>query len=161
MYHIVLNSDENYIKYASVLMTNIIHTIDKNANYPSNPLHFHILTNTIKQETQENLKMLQNSLSTIYPCDISIHYVDENFFKDLPTLNGNHSALYRLLIAEHLSLDIQTCLYLDIDMVVFFDIREIFTFTCSSAIAAVPDFATPKDRFLQPIANSTNFAPPA
>ncbi|MCI5968253.1 hypothetical protein [Helicobacter sp.] len=47
MYPIVLNADENYIKYASVLITNIIHNINLSANFAKNPIHFHILTNAL------------------------------------------------------------------------------------------------------------------
>lgn len=53
MYPIVLNADENYIKYTSVLMTNIIYKIDTNANFAkSYPFsHFNQDFNTKTQKT--------------------------------------------------------------------------------------------------------------
>ena len=74
MYHIVFNADENYIKYASVLITNIIHKINKTNNCAPMPLCFHILTNRLSQDTQDKLNALCDStLQELYPFCIKIY----------------------------------------------------------------------------------------
>lgn len=71
MYHIFLTADEKYVKFSSVLMSSII----KNAtqDYERRPFCFHILSDFISDTTKEKLKILQKSLSEIYPCEIKIH----------------------------------------------------------------------------------------
>ncbi|MDE7175714.1 MAG: hypothetical protein K2N75_06710, partial [Helicobacter sp.] len=76
--------------------------------------------------------------------------VSENAFKNLPTFKGNHSAYWRLLIADYLPSEIQKCLYLDVDMLVLCDIREIFDIPCDSALAAIPDLSKRTGRIIEP-----------
>ena len=155
MYHIVFNADENYIKYTAVLITNIIHKIDKTSNNASMPICFHILTNHLSQNTQEKLNALQNSaLQDLYPFSIKVYNVDEQIFSGLPTLNGNYSAYWRLLIGRMLPPDIMRCLYLDVDMLVMCDIREILNLQFSAPLCAVPDFGRYAGRILEPKSNA-------
>lgn len=155
MYHIVFNADENYIKYASVLITNIIHKINKTNNCAPMPLCFHILTNCLSQDTQDKLNALEDStLQELYPFCIKIYNIDETLFAGLPTLNGNYSAYWRLLIGRMLPLDVACCLYLDVDMLVMCDVREILNLQFSAPLCAVPDFGRYAGRILEPKSNA-------
>ncbi len=150
MYNIVLNSDENYIKYASVLITNIIYKIDKtNALYENAPINFHILSKDLSDECKGKLRDLSKNLSEVYPCEICLYSVDESVFENLPTLNGNYAAYARILSASTLPQSIKTCLYLDVDMFVLCDIREIFTLEFKTPLAAIPDFGRYANRILK------------
>lgn len=90
MFHIVFNADENYIKYLSVLLVNIIQNTDKTKIFrdyigggvltqklqekdEEEGYIFHILSDTLSQECQDKLQALQEQLSLIYPCEIRIH----------------------------------------------------------------------------------------
>nr|WP_270961464.1 glycosyltransferase [Campylobacter upsaliensis] len=97
MYHIFLTADEKYVKFSSVLMSSII----KNAtqDYERRPFCFHILSDFISDTTKEKLKILQKSLSEIYPCEIKIHIQDDAQFEKYPSsgaAQNNKLSYYRL-----------------------------------------------------------------
>lgn len=61
MYHIVLNSDENYIKYSAVLILSIIKNTNKSFinnkeifNHQEEYYHFHILSADISTKSELN-----------------------------------------------------------------------------------------------------------
>ena len=62
-YPIVLNADENYIKYASVLITSVINSTKVTGRGHNKPYNFQILSDFISNATQEKLQKLQNRLS--------------------------------------------------------------------------------------------------
>ncbi|TQR39938.1 hypothetical protein DMB95_09400, partial [Campylobacter sp. MIT 12-8780] len=102
---------------------------------------FHLLIDNISQENQKKIEQLEQSLNDCYsyPCKFVIHLIDDKFFKDCsrtgPAIN-NLATYYRLRIASILS-DIKTCLYLDVDMLVSCDIRELFTIDLQEKIGGV------------------------
>ncbi|MCI5968252.1 MAG: hypothetical protein MRZ19_01920 [Helicobacter sp.] len=57
-------------------------------------------------------------------------------------------------MAEYLPPEIDTCLYLDVDILALCDIREIFSLKCDSTLACVPDFGRYANRILKPIKNA-------
>ena len=146
-YSIVLNSDENYIKYASVLITSIIYSTENTKCGNNRPYCFHILSDYISDSTQEKLQKLKNRLSKVYPLEIKIHLYDDTKLKHLNALNENHLAYYRLLLAKFIKG--RKVLYLDVDMLVLKDLREIFNIDLEDKICgAVLDYKA--NRILNP-----------
>ena len=138
MYHIFLTADEKYVKFSSVLMSSII----KNAtqDYERRPFCFHILSDFISDMTKEKLKILQKSLSEIYPCEIKIHIQDDAQFEKYPSsgaAQNNKLSYYRLKFMSFLDDDEDKCLYLDSDMLVLSDLRELFALDLKDKIVAV------------------------
>ncbi|ELM1319591.1 glycosyltransferase family 8 protein [Campylobacter coli] len=136
MYHIVLNSDENYIKYSAVLILSIIKNTNKSFinnkeifNHQEEYYHFHILSADISTKSELKLGNLEKEINKEYPCKITIYKLDDSIFKEdnLCKLNGNYNTYFRLLIPSILPNDIKLCLYLDVDLLCVGDIRELYS----------------------------------
>ncbi|CAM2942753.1 glycosyltransferase family 8 protein [Helicobacter burdigaliensis] len=127
MYALAFNANEKYLPYLAVLLTSIIHNTKQDSN--KMPYSFYLLIDKISKESEEKLENLILELSKIYPCTLKIHLMNEDIFQqyNLPKLNGNYLAYYRLLIGSVLEKEIESVLYLDVDMLVLSDLREIFT----------------------------------
>lgn len=165
MYHICLNANEGYIKFAAVLITSIITNTHKKE--PTKPQKsrlgggkycFHILTDNISKPTKDKLQILQNELSLIFPCEIRIHYVDISIFdsEGMPqwARQGTNKLAYcRILLAQFLPQDLDICLYLDVDMLILSDISELFEMDLGSTFAGVvldPTIATEPFKAIRP-----------
>lgn len=143
MYHVVFNCDDNYVKYTAVLISNIIQMTNSDSatiNYPNKPYYFHILSDFISQDNINKLHILQSHLQKKYPCEIKTYIIDNSMFKNLNTwgFNGDSSlaTYYRILIDKILPKDIEKLLYIDTDMLVLCDIRELFTIDLHNKVIA-------------------------
>ena len=132
-YHIVFGLDDNYVKYCAVTMSSIVRCLDndKTQKIPhyAKPIHFHLIADTLTNETQEGLKALEKTLCAIYPTKITIYHLSQENFKHLRSVGvdgANFCSYFRLKIAEFLPKDISRCVYLDSDILVLKDIRELF-----------------------------------
>ncbi|MDA3969435.1 glycosyltransferase family 8 protein [Helicobacter ibis] len=144
MYHIVLNSDESYMKYAAVLISSIA----KNSPH-DNGYMIHILTNEISKEISDKMELLTNSLSKYCKISIKLHHMGDKDFQGSPLWgeNQNYLAYYRLKLAQVIPADIDRCLYLDVDMLVVGDISCLFEVDLGEAIAGVVlDFYRPQNK---------------
>ncbi|EPE3589400.1 glycosyltransferase family 8 protein [Campylobacter coli] len=140
MYNIIFSADENYIKYTAVLITSIIKNTNANNDFLNNIYHFHILSDFLSDSIKEKLDKLQNGLSKIYPCKISIHIMKDDEFKNFPSSGAAHSLklpYYRLKFISLFDDSIDKCLYLDSDMLCMCDIRELFCIDLKDNIIAV------------------------
>ncbi|EOA4575216.1 glycosyltransferase family 8 protein [Campylobacter jejuni] len=148
MYNIIFSADENYIKYTAVLITSII----KNTNngFLNDIYHFHLLSNFLSDNSKKKLEDLQNELSKIYLCKISIYIMEDDKFKNFPSSGAAHSLklpYYRLKFISLLDDNIDRCLYLDSDMLCMCDIRELFYIDLKdNIIAAVGDPGSKKSK---------------
>lgn len=88
---------------------------------------FHIFSDFLSEDSRARFAHLARDLSAIYPCEIKIHICDSRDFSGLPSLNGNHLAYFRFFIPRFMPKTCASCLYLDIDMLVVGDLRELFT----------------------------------
>ena len=139
-YSILLITTENYVPFAACLMTSIIYNTNKIVGGGQNkPYCFYILSDSLCTTTQEKLLKLQSELSAIYPCEIFIHLHKDTKFsaKQLLALNGNYVTYYRLFFEKFLPKNTQKLLYLDIDMCVLGDLREIFTIDLEDKVCGV------------------------
>ncbi|MBX7490428.1 glycosyltransferase family 8 protein [Helicobacter turcicus] len=109
---------------------------------------FHILSNAISKATQNKLKQLQNTLNSIYPCEILIHIMTDDAFASFPISGSAHSnylTYYRLRLDSFLKSSVAKCLYLDSDMLCLCDLRELFAIDLKDNIlAAINDPGTKK-----------------
>lgn len=158
MFNVVLCCDENYAKYAAVLMTSIIHNIDKSkslkdfynldSNFKQLPLDalshdkecfsFHIFSDYLSSVAREKFARLQFELNKIFPTQILFHILNDDEFQGCPKQGSeeqNYITYYRLKIDKVLNSGV--CLYLDIDMLALSDIRYLFTLDLDSKVAAV------------------------
>ncbi|PKT75493.1 glycosyltransferase family 8 protein [Helicobacter winghamensis] len=97
--------------------------------------------------TQQKLQNLQRKLSKIYPLEIKLHLCSNAEFTHLNALNGNHLTYYRLFLTRFIK--DKKALYLDVDMLVLKDLREIFAIDLEGKICgAVLDYKA--NRILEP-----------
>jgi lipopolysaccharide biosynthesis glycosyltransferase len=142
-YHVVLNVDKNFVKYSSVLIYSII--LKTNLNKPGSPYHFHILTADADEFQIAQLHTFENHISKIYPSKIFVHKIDDSQFVGLPSWHGtNYATYYRLCLDSFLPANVSKCVYLDADIIVNSDLRDIYLFDLENKIAAVCD-ATYRD----------------
>jgi len=183
MFHIVFNADENYIKYLAVLLTSIIKStqIHKSFNTfcEANGFEgsdtceaytnlkeqkneegyvFHILNNHLNPDTKEKLENLQKELCSFYPCKILIHHIDESEFANFPLCGAagkNFLPYYRLKAFEFIN-KTDKFLYLDSDMLVKTDLRELFAIDLKDKVlACVGDCGSKKRKIKFKTSNKT------
>lgn len=87
---------------------------------------FHIISDFLSDDSRMRFANLAKDLSKIYPCEICIHICDDALFSGLPRLNGNFLTYFRFFIPRFMPQNCVSCLYLDIDMFVVGDLRELF-----------------------------------
>lgn len=128
--NVCLSFDNNYCKYASVVIASIL----KNAN-TDDFLNFFILDGQISKENKDKLLELKK----LKECNIKFIYIDENMFNIYKQIN-THTYItlptyYRLKLAELLP-DIKRVIYLDCDMVVNSSLAELFDIDLENNIIA-------------------------
>ncbi|WP_416826127.1 glycosyltransferase family 8 protein [Helicobacter ganmani] len=138
-YPILLTATENYVPFATCLITSIIYNTNKIVGGQNKPYCFYILSDFLSKSTQEKLSKLQAKLSIIYPLEITIHLCDDAEFREnnLPKLNENYLCFYRLLFERFLDFSAQKVLYLDVDMIVLWNLREIFAMDLEDKVCGV------------------------
>ncbi|KAA6233739.1 glycosyltransferase family 8 protein [Campylobacter sp. LR264d] len=109
---------------------------------------FHILTNFISDETRDKLLLTCQNLNALYPCEVRIHLIDDNEFKGFKKTGAareNYLPYYRLKAMSFVDKNVSKVLYLDVDMLVFCDLRELFAIDLKNYIvAAVNDCGSKK-----------------
>ena len=99
----------------------------------------------------EQFHILQTTLNDIYPCQIEAHIINDEDFKDLPKWGyeeaQQYAAYYRIKLVDFLPKNVDKCLYLDTDMLVLTDLRELFALNLDGYIAA-SSFGYPNDEMI-------------
>ncbi|WP_356947942.1 glycosyltransferase family 8 protein [Helicobacter rodentium] len=100
---------------------------------------FHILSDSLLDSTLKKLSKLEQELSLTFPCKIFTYFLSNAEFKECPQWSNhtNHLAYFRIKLASVLPYEIKRCLYLDIDMLVLKDLRELFALPLGDNIAGV------------------------
>lgn len=130
MINICLSTDDNYSKYAGVVIASIL----LNSNN-DDILNFYILDGNINNENKEKIL----SLKSIKDCNITFVPIEESLFEVYKNI-GTHSYIslstyYRLKLASLLP-QIDKILYLDCDVIVNSDINDLFKTDISEYYAA-------------------------
>lgn len=120
MINICLSCDENYAKYAAVVIASILENAKK-----EDLLSFYILDGNISQESKDKIL----SLKSIKDCNIEFITVNEKDFEDYKKI-PNHSYIsistyYRLKLATLLP-NISKIIYLDCDVIVCGSLSDLF-----------------------------------
>lgn len=103
---------------------------------------FHIISDFLSDDSRMRFAQLAKDLSAIYPCEIRIHICDDALFSGLPRLNGNFLTYFRFFIPRFVPQNYAVCLYLDIDMLVVGDLRELFALDMGDkCVGVVSDYA--------------------
>ena len=128
--NVCISCDDNYAKYASVVIASILSNA---AN--DDLLHFYILDGKISSENKK--KML--SIEKIKPCKIESVAVDENKLRIYKQINTHEyitlPTYYRLILSELLP-DVDKIIYLDCDTVVNTSLKDLFETDFSDNIIA-------------------------
>lgn len=110
---------------------------------------FHILSDSIPNDLQTTLQNFIHQLNTFYPCTLQFHCIDDNDFSHFPisgAAHSNHLPYYRLKWQDYIKPAPQKCLYLDSDMLVLCDLRELFALNLGENILAVVGDCGSKNR---------------
>lgn len=132
--HIAMAFDDNYARHCGVTIASILQ------NNAENEICFHLLTMGVPDNNKEKLQSITNKRGA----RICFYDIDEGLVKDMPNnLLGSKitMATYcRLFIADMLPTDIDKVLYLDCDLVVRHNLRELWDTDISDVgIAGVTD----------------------
>ncbi len=150
MYNIVFAGDDKYIKYIAVAIASIVKNTNKTkkiqdfqidinkevhgADFISSEnledmeegYHFHILTDFIQENTKAKLKGLEEELNKLFPIKINSYELSDKEFRGFPTWRKSYLPYYRFKIDEIIAENVQKVLYLDGDMLICSDIRQLF-----------------------------------
>jgi lipopolysaccharide biosynthesis glycosyltransferase len=132
---VALASDERYFPGLKCAVASIMRSAD-----PSRELQFHVLDGGIEESSKQSLGEL---LGTRPGTTISWLPLNDEVFKHAHLGPGKSRMAYaRVLLAE--VLDAPRCVYLDVDILVFRDLGEIFDLPLDEpfVFAAVPDSET-------------------
>ena len=118
--NVCISCDENYAKYASVVIASIL----SNA-CGDDILHFYILDGNISDESRSKIL----TLTKIKNCKIDFSKVDETKLEIYKQINTHEyitlPAYYRLILSELLP-DVDKIIYLDCDIVVNTSLKDLF-----------------------------------
>lgn len=132
--NLVLSSDDNFIQHLAVTVCSVLE--NRRSDYA---IDIHILDGGISEENKNKIKQFIPKYENV---KIDFYQVDESYFKDLPKLNESLATYYRLLIPEILPSNIDKVVYLDCDIVVNLDIKELFDIDLGDyLLGAVEDLA--------------------
>ena len=118
--NVCLACDDNYSKYAGVVIASIL----ANANTEDN-LTFYILDGGIAQENKQKIQ----ELKSIKDCEINFIEIDESLFEEYKKVKTHKyitlATYYRLKLPSML-LTVPRVIYLDCDMVVESSLKELY-----------------------------------
>ena len=132
---VILSPDNNYVQHCTAVMSSILLNCD-NTSY----IRFHILDNNITRKNKEKMASLKN----IRPFDINYYDMSKFDCSQFPLNRGHISVAtyYRLFIKEFLPEYIERALYLDCDVIVEKDLKELWDIDLSGFLAAVAEDET-------------------
>lgn len=129
--NVVLCSDDNYAQHIAVVIVSImVRTKEK--------VCFYVINDNISKNKIEKIK----NTAVAFKAEIKFVSVPEDKFSNV-YLSGHVSkaAYFRLALADILPNDIEKVIYLDIDLLVFDDIKKLWHIDLEKfPLAAVPDY---------------------
>ena len=166
MFNIILAVSDMYINQAAVLINNVISKIDKNKRFidffgcdlntyehknhdyietdfnqeyedKQEGIVFHILTDyDFNDSVKEKFYLLAEKLSSHYTCKINFKHMQSINQENLHGWNGRTSMYLILFLSSILQKDLKKALYLDTDLYINCDIRELFAINLKDNIIA-------------------------
>ncbi len=150
MHNIVFTGDDKYIKYIAVAITSIVKSTNKskkitdfqqainkeihgesfvsseNLENEEEGYFFHVLADFISEDTKIKLKGLEQELDKIFPTKIDSYEIPDTEFRGFPTWRKSYLPYYRFKLDSILPENTNKTIYLDGDMLIIKDIRELF-----------------------------------
>lgn len=135
MLHIALGVDANYIKYAGVLMTNLVH------QHIGRQLCLHLAVAGVTEEEKERLtqfgQLYQNVTLRVYLADNLLQEL--RLPADKVPKRLNLSVFLRVLLPKYLPKNVDKVIYMDVDMLCCGPLTELWqTELGKNVLAAVP-----------------------
>lgn len=116
--NIVIASDNNYAQHLGIAIISVLENNDTKEN-----LIFHILDNGISGEQKEKIISIEKK----YQTKIIFYKIDASLLNNLPEIGHLTKATYlRLFITEILPSDINKIIYLDCDLIILKNIKELY-----------------------------------
>lgn len=144
-FNFLFSVDGNYINYFYVLIKSIFNTLDfsnEENKVTKDELSFHLIVDaTVDQEQVLNqFNSIYDEFSNKIKASLIFHQIDNSLFDsatrfslgrrlnndDMKKSTQTYATYYRLMVGEVLDASINSVLYMDIDMLVFSDIRKLF-----------------------------------
>lgn len=132
-YNLVFSTDSNYLPYLLVLCQSIIEHLSTNDNDSQDELIFNVLIDQSVSLDEVNTKgesFLERNKTASVKASFKWHVIDVNQFSDFTKMQrdsvASFSTYYRLMIERILPKNVKYAAYLDVDMLVLSDIRELF-----------------------------------
>lgn len=117
-YNIVFTIDKNYVQHLAVTLISLLEN-NKDMKFTFFVIH--------KNLPDSEIKRLE-TIAQKYGCTVKSIVIDNEVFRDFAiTYRFNEVVYYRLLIPELLDSGIDKVLYLDVDIVVNGDIKDLFS----------------------------------
>lgn len=134
--NIVLCTDENYARYAAVVIaTTLIHC------HQRSHLHFYLLTPGLAPKTQQHLLDMVEQ----YGARLDIVTAKQELFDGADLGRFGACTLMRLYMHHYLPADCQRAIYLDCDLLILADITGLWNVDLDGkAVGAVIDLCSPK-----------------
>jgi len=133
IYHVTCNTDDNYFQHCCAMLCSLFE------NNEDKKFYVHLLTHGLAKKSVCFL----NNLCQRYQNELTVYNVDESklegvkFRKNRPLTKA---AYYRILLPEILSPDIDKVLYLDCDIIVLGNVKELYEIELHNfALAACQD----------------------
>ncbi|MFB5085887.1 glycosyltransferase family 8 protein [Psychrobacillus sp. PGGUH221] len=131
--HLVVTIDQNFLQHFYVMFKSLL----ENTDLQSNTIHLHLIHHSIEEKELTNIQKFFSSNQV----RIEFYEIELNYLKDFNI--SEHISLatyYRILIPYLLNNSIQKVIYLDSDMVICKNIRELWSYDIQKrAIGAVID----------------------
>ena len=128
--NICLACDNNYEKYAGVVIASVL-----NNSNPEDNLNIYILDGGIENDKKNEIL----ELKSIKDCNIHFIQIDESMFEDYKKVATHEyisiATYYRLKLAKLLP-DVERIIYFDCDMVVNTSLAELFNIDLGDNIIA-------------------------
>lgn len=140
IYNIVCVSDENYIQHTAVMLCSLF---ENNIN---KDFHIYLLTSGIKMDTERKLQDLCKQYHALLICKI----YSTKELSTLPVGQWNTIMYLKLLIPQLLPININRCLFLDVDMIINTNIAPLYDIDLENSIIAaaedIPDCIKIKEK---------------
>lgn len=140
IYNIVCVSDENYIQHTAVMLCSLF---ENNIN---KDFHIYLLTSGIKMDTERKLQNLCRQYHALLTCKI----YSTKELSNLPVGQWNTIMYLKLLIPQLLPININRCLFLDVDMIINTNIAPLYDIDLENSIIAaaedIPDCIKIKEK---------------
>ncbi|MDR1195395.1 MAG: glycosyltransferase family 8 protein, partial [Endomicrobium sp.] len=132
MINLLFSSDNNFIRHCAAAMTSILCNSDSDINF--------FIIGDITDENKSKMASLKNIKRK--GGNFSINYLtpEDKIFDDLPLNEGiTKATYYRLLVTKLLPENIDKIIYLDCDVIVRGDIKELYDIDIENYYAAVTE----------------------